>query len=110
MGTENYEEKRRREEREEEFRRQLEEEKERKIEIARRNLEFMVENNKRMNRQIVQDSQDALDNQRRKLIIESGPLVGYHLDPYSMSSSELEYWFEKIQSEIEIKRREILGY
>ena len=112
MGTESYEERRRERERLEEFERQLEEEEEKrerereiKLQIARRNMDAAVRNNKIRNRQLVQNYQNALDNERRNYIIQNSSLVGYHLNPYSMSSSQLA----KIQRDVEIKNRELLG-
>jgi len=50
---------------------------------------------------LAQNIQNSLDNQRRNDILKKQHYVGYNLNPYSMSSSELEYWWKEINKEIE---------
>ena len=84
---------------------------ERQIEIDKivyeRKLKQLSENIDRQNemryKKITQDIQNSLDNKRRKHILKLQHSVGYNLDPYKMSSSELKYWLNKIHKEIERK-------
>jgi hypothetical protein len=73
--------------------RQIEEENRRFNEINNYNFEMQMRN----------DIQKEEDNNRREYILKLQHFVGYNLDPYNMSSSELEYWWKKINKEIERK-------
>ena len=79
---------------------QLEREKEAKLEQHRRYLEYSLEQNRKRNREILKRAQNSYDNQVRDYIIKSQGLVGYNLNPYKMTSKELEYCQRKISNEI----------
>ena len=82
---------------------QLEREKQAALEQHRRYLEYSVEQNRRRNRAMLQAAQNSYDDEMRDYIIKSQKLVGYNLNPYGMSSNDLEYWSKKIQNEIDLK-------
>ena len=74
-------------------------------EIRRRQAEEEIkrinENNKYKIKKMLQDNQKDEDNTRREYILKLQHYVGYNLNPYNMSSSELQYWWKKIIKEIE---------
>jgi len=58
----------------------------------------------KMNREI---NQNRIDRKNREIILETQHAAGYNLNPYNMSSSQLEYWVKKIKEEIERKNKEL---
>ena len=54
-----------------------------------------------------QDIQKEEDNTRRDYILQLQHYVGYNLNPYNMSSSELKYWYKKIKKEVKEKEDEL---
>jgi DNA-binding protein H-NS len=80
--------------------RQIEEENRRFNEINNYNFEMKMRN----------DIQKQEDNNRREYILKLQHFVGYNLDPYNMSSSELKYWHEKIKKEVKKKEDELDRY
>ena len=83
-------------------------------EIRRRQAEEEIkrinENNKYKIKKMLQDNQKDEDNTRREYILKLQHYVGYNLNPYNMSSSELKYWYEKIKEEVKEKERELDSY
>ena len=83
-------------------------------EIRRRQAEKEIkrinENNKYKIKKMLQDNQKDEDNTRREYILKLQHYVGYNLNPYNMSSSELKYWYEKIKEEVKEKERELDSY
>jgi len=54
-----------------------------------------------------QDIQKEEDNTRRDYILQLQHYVGYNLNPYNMSSSELKHWYKKIKKEVKEKEDEL---
>ena len=83
-------------------------------EIRRRQAEEEIkrinENNKYKIKKMLQDNQKDEDNTRREYILKLQHYVGYNLNPYNMSSSELKYWYEKIKREVKEKEYELDRY
>jgi len=85
----------------------MEENRERQIKQIKQDLDNEIKREKMINKQIEQNYQNDINNRRRNFIRENQYLVGYHLNLYNMSSSELEYWYKKINKEAERKNREM---
>ena len=83
------------------------EEIERKKIQADQYLQRQVEINKMRNKQRIQNAQNSYDAMLRNYILQNQQFAGYKVNPYNMSSSELEYWEKKINEEIDRKRREL---
>ena len=78
------------------------------LEKRKQDLEREIERKKMISKQIEQRVQNYKDNNRRNFILQAQHIVGYHhLNPYSMSSSELEYWHNKINEEVERRRSQM---
>ena len=57
----------------------------------------------RMNEQEKAYINNRYDNLYRKNIIQNQRALGYNLNPYQMTSSELKYWSDRINDEIMAK-------
>lgn len=84
----------------EEFKEALEREKEMKIEQHRRMMEQEVERNRIRNNIILQNAENSYKIQLINYIISNRSAAGYNINPYNMSTSELEYWRNKINEKI----------
>ena len=69
--------------------------------ILKQCYEYTVRQSEMRYKKNTQDIQNSVDNNLRKNILELQHQVGYNLNPYNMSSSELQYWWKKIIKEIE---------
>ena len=85
----------------------MEENRERQLEQIKQDLDNEIKREKMINKQIEQNYQNNINNRRRNFLLENQHLFGYHLNPDNMSSSELEYWYKKINEEAERKNREM---
>ena len=81
----------------------LEREYEYKLQMYQRNLERKVEENDRRNKLLVQSAQKDLDNKTIKNILILNKKLGYNVNPYNMSSSQLQNCYDKMLAEFNYK-------
>ncbi len=65
---------------------------------------MLTDDDVKMNREI---NQNRIDMMNIETILKAQHAAGYNLNPYNMSSSQLEYWVKKIKEEIERKNKEL---
>ena len=78
--------------------------------LEEENKRFNENNNYNFKMKLRNDIQNEEDNNRREYILQLQHYVGYDLNPYNMSSSELKYWYEKIKREVKEKEYELDRY
>ena len=106
MGGESCEKRRLRLQYEEELRAKnelLEREWKYKLQMYQRKLERKVEENDRRNKLLVQSAQKDLDNKTIKNILILNKKLGYNVNPYNMSSSQLQNCYDKMLAEFNYK-------
>ena len=59
-----------------------------------------IDNAKKQAEKEIEASADQLNRQRINFILKNQKFAGYNINPYGMSSSELEYWVNKIENKI----------
>ena len=69
-------------------------------------IQSIVELNRKANEKINQDIQNQLDKKKRDFIIRYKRMAGYNVNPYKLSSSELDFWEKKIYKKIEQEQLE----
>ena len=67
----------------------------------KRIIKSIVELNRKRNEQILLDMQNQVDKKKRDFIIKYRGLAGYNVNPFKMSSSELDFWEKKIYKKVE---------
>ena len=102
MGGESSEERRLRLQYEEESRAHseaLQREYEYKVQLHQRMMERQLEENDRRNKLLLQSAQKDLDNKTIKNILILNKKLGYNVNPYNMSSSQLQNCYDKMWTE-----------
>ena len=78
---------------------ELEREYQMKVEMYQRQMDRMVEENRQRNRLIQQNTQNELNQQYIANIIRLNKHFHYDINPYNMSNSQLEYWYNRLHRE-----------
>ena len=75
------------------------------MEFLLQNMKYVGENACRQTRQYgiqsQQYSQQYIDNQKINFILENQKILGYRINPYSLTRNELDFFYNKLYSELE---------